>query len=180
VGTSIPVTDGAVSDVAVTDGGRVLLAGQTTGSSLAIGASAVMETEPWELFVASADAGGAIEWTHLHGGGGSDRAASVAVDAAGNSYVSGEFERAVDFGGGPLYSAGGDDLFIASYGPNGVHRWSRAFGDASDDIARSISHDDASGAQCVTTEFSGLEHRSYDGLMVEFGGGGTGAALVLR
>jgi hypothetical protein len=180
VGTTIAVTDGTVNDVAIGDDGRAILGGGTTGPSLVIGDSPAVATRAWELFVSSVDAGGSVEWTHVFGGGGSDRVASVAVDASGNTYALGELERAVDIGGGALYSAGGDDIFVASYGPNGAHRWSKIVGGPSADIARSITHDETTGAQCVGGSFEGLEDRDYDGQAVEAGGGGTGIILVLR
>lgn len=40
----------------------------------------------------------------------------VAVDAAGRSYVVGDFAATVNFGGGPMASAGGRDIFLATYG----------------------------------------------------------------
>jgi hypothetical protein len=39
---------------------------------------------------------------------------------------------AIDFGGGPLTSSGGGDVFVAKLGPNGDHVFSRRFGDAAD------------------------------------------------
>jgi hypothetical protein len=41
----------------------------------------------------------------------------VAADASGNVLVTGRFERTVDFGGGPLTSTGGDDVFLLKLHP---------------------------------------------------------------
>lgn len=49
--------------------------------------------------------------------------------AAGDIIVAGTFDGSVDFGGGPLSSAGLDDVFIASYSSAGVHQWSARYGD---------------------------------------------------
>ena len=41
----------------------------------------------------------------------------VASDAAGNVLVTGFFEGTVDFGGGPLMSAGSSDVFVVKLEP---------------------------------------------------------------
>lgn len=51
----------------------------------------------------------------------------VAVDPAGNSYVTGQIQRTVTFGEGAeavtVHSAGWQDAYVASYDPEGVLRW---------------------------------------------------------
>ncbi len=53
-------------------------------------------------------------------------------DASGNYYVAGEFEGTVDFGAGPLTSAGGSDIFFLKLDPSGSVIWSKRFGAARD------------------------------------------------
>ena len=48
----------------------------------------------------------------------------IAVDAQGNTYVTGSFLGTANFGGQSLSSVGLKDIFVASYDQNGVHRWS--------------------------------------------------------
>ncbi|WP_437321070.1 hypothetical protein [Sorangium sp. So ce385] len=55
----------------------------------------------------------------------------LAVDARGNILITGAFEGTVDFGGGPLVSAGYKDAFVLKLDPHGRHLWSRRFGDLS-------------------------------------------------
>ena len=43
--------------------------------------------------------------------------------------VTASSDGAIDFGGGPLFSAGQHDLFIARLASTGEHMWSRQFGD---------------------------------------------------
>jgi hypothetical protein len=57
----------------------------------------------------------------------------VALDTAGNLYLTGEFSGVVDFGGGQLASKGKTDVFVASFTSNGAHRWSKSYGDVDDD-----------------------------------------------
>ena len=58
----------------------------------------------------------------------SDSGRAIAVDGARNVLVTGEFRGTVDFGGGPLSSAGDRDIFLAKYDAAGAHLWSQRFG----------------------------------------------------
>ena len=42
---------------------------------------------------------------------------AVAVSTAGSVVVAGDFRGALDFGQGPIVSAGDDDVFLASFAP---------------------------------------------------------------
>ena len=69
-----------------------------------------------------------------------------------------------DFGGGVLTSAGGADIFVAKYDSTGAHLWSKGFGDAANQFARSVAS--APSGDCVVT-----------GLILgptDFGGGAVG------
>jgi len=67
-------------------------------------------------------------WSHSFGGALPDAGYAIAFDPSGNVLVTGSHSGAVDFGGGPLNSNGGEDVFIAKFGAQGVHQWSRSFG----------------------------------------------------
>jgi chitodextrinase len=54
-------------------------------------------------------------WTKRLGGTTNDSGEAVAVDGSGNVIVGGLFSGSVDFGGGPLTSAGGYDIYLAKY-----------------------------------------------------------------
>ena len=73
-----------------------------------------------DIFVASYSPGGAHRWSRRFGGTSGDRGNGVVVDGNGNVTVTGFFGGTVDFGGGALTSAGGSDIFVASYTPSGV------------------------------------------------------------
>jgi len=47
----------------------------------------------------------------------------------------------VDFGGGPLTSAGASDIFLVKFGPTGTHYWSKRFGDAANQYTDGIAVD---------------------------------------
>ena len=67
-------------------------------------------------------------WSHSFGNTSEDLGNAVAVDAAGNVFLTGTFNGTVDFGGGNLTSVGTDDIFLAKYNSRGVHQWSKRYG----------------------------------------------------
>ncbi|MBI4702640.1 MAG: hypothetical protein HY744_16080, partial [Deltaproteobacteria bacterium] len=91
---------------------------------------------------------------------------AVAVDGAGNVFLASGFDGTVDFGGGPLVSAGNWDVFVAKLDQDGKHLWSKHFGDAESQWAYGVAVDTA-GSVLVTGEFYGT---------VDFGGGPLASA----
>ena len=89
------------------------------------------------------------------------QAYGLAVDASGDVIVTGRFKSTVDFGGGPLTSAGSFDVFLAKFDPSGGHVWSQRFGDSGDQAAYVVTAD-ASANVIVTGRFQST---------VDFGGG---------
>jgi hypothetical protein len=69
-------------------------------------------------------------WGSRSGDIGNQRAYDIAADIAGNALVAGVFEGEVDLGGGPLSSAGDNDIFVAKLDSAGKHIWSKRYGDA--------------------------------------------------
>ncbi len=92
----------------------------TTGDDDCDGSSSCVET---------------TQWAYDTSGSGSDNGYAVAVDGDGNVVVAGYFVNTVDFGGGPLTSAGGSDVFAVKLSGDGEHLWSQRFGGTSDDFA---------------------------------------------
>jgi hypothetical protein len=104
---------------------------------------------------------GAFLWGARFGDSSDQHGKSVAVDGAGNVLLAGDFSGAVDFGGGPLISAGASDISIAKFSATGAHQWSKRFGDASNQYGNVVAAD--KGGNVVLTG-------SADGT-VDFGGG---------
>jgi len=67
----------------------------------------------------------------------------------------------MDCGGGPLTSAGGTDIFVVKFDPNGNHLWSQRFGDSDSQYGTGVAAD-ATGNVILTGSFYGT---------VDFGGG---------
>ena len=104
--------------LAVTAAGDILVAG-STGGSLGGHASA----GGLDAFVALLDGRGAVRWTAQLGSPGEDKATRVAVDAAGEIYVTGSTEGALGDGRGA-----GLDAFLWRLSPAGQTRWVRQLG----------------------------------------------------
>jgi hypothetical protein len=83
---------------------------------------------------------------------------SVAIDAAGNRYVTGSFYNNADFDPGSgtvnLSSAGGSDIFLAKYDASGGLVWAKAMGGTSYEFGQSVAVD-GSGNALVTGYFEG-------------------------
>lgn len=79
----------------------------------------------------------------------------VALDSSGNVVVVGSFFGTVDFGGGPLISAGSSDVFVAKYKPDGTHLWSKRYGGTGAEYANSVVLD-SSGEVYVSGVLNGV------------------------
>lgn len=97
-------------------------------------------------------------WTKSYGGNGWDYGGAIALDEAGNIYVSGRFSGAVDFDPGNgfnfLDAAGSTDVYIQKLNPEGEFIWARAVGGAGEDVSFGLDLD-GEGNVYVTGNFSG-------------------------
>ena len=139
--------------VAMDPAGNVRLTGYFQ-DTVNFGGGNLVTTGDHDVFVAAFSNTGAHQWSRHSGGVNYDEGAAIACDAAGNSVVTGSFNDAVDFGGGALANAGGEDIFLARYDAAGAHVWSRSFGGASYDYSTSLALDPADNV-LVTGYFVG-------------------------
>ncbi len=101
-----------------------------------------------DAFLASFDTGGRLRWATYLGGTGDDGANGVAVDGAGNAYVTGSTES-MDFpvtaGAAQPHYGGGDDMwgdaFVASYAAGGRLRWATYLGGEAGEGGHAIAAD---------------------------------------
>ncbi|HTN92267.1 MAG TPA: hypothetical protein VL242_51710 [Sorangium sp.] len=104
-------------------------------------------------------------WARGFGGAGGEEGISIASDASGNYYVSGSFRGTVDFGAGPLTSAGESDIFFLKLDPSGSVLWSKRFGNERGDGGGAVTVD-ASGNVFLT----GVYTYSPSGMGLDLGG----------
>ena len=96
---------------------------------LRLGTGEVRSGGGFDLFVMKMDPLGSTIWARTFPGPqGNEWVHALAVDPAGAVVIGGTFERAVDFGGGPIMSAGPISGYVARFDPLGQHVWSRVFG----------------------------------------------------
>jgi hypothetical protein len=114
-----------------------------------------------------------VTWASRAGDASDQTALGVAFDPQGNVLVTGSFHGTIDWGGGPLVSAGGSDIFLVKLDKAGKHLWSKRFGDASDQTATAIAVSAIgevwiTGAITGTVDFGGAPLASADPLADAF------------
>ncbi len=113
------------------------------------------------LFIAKFAPDGKHIWSRSFGGVGTTVPLGMAVDNQDAVVLTGYFSATLDFGGGPMTPAGGNDLFIVKFAPTGKHVWSRSFGGAGSELGTAVATDSKNNL-LVTGQFSSP---------VDFGGG---------
>lgn len=154
--TSIQEGYGVAADAS----GNVIVSGRFYGA-VDFGDGPLTSAGQTDIFVAKFDPDGNLIWGKRFGDTGEEYAVAVAVDASGNVFISGYLYDSVDFGGGTLTSAGGNDIFLVKLDSDGNHVWSDSFGDSDDQNVHGVAAD-ASGNVAITGDFEGA---------VDFGGG---------
>jgi hypothetical protein len=160
--------DAAAHGVAVDSSGAVYVAGFTSGS---LGGSPDAGGD--DAFLARFDSSGTLQWTALLGTPGEETASGVAIDPAGDVYVTG-------FTSAGLHdnpNMGGDDAFLAKYDSAGVRQWTTLIGRGGNEVACSVGSD-GEGHAFVTGHTSGhLGSNSnagdYDVFLVRYGPDGV-------
>ncbi len=150
-------SDDAVRGVATDSSGAVLATGYQGSYNVDYGGGAQFNHGGNDLFLAKYDATGTWVWSKTVGGTGYDQGNAVAATSTGDVYLTGYIGSSasgVDFGGGPLISAGLSDVFIAKYSSTGTHLWSRRFGGTGNDQGMAIAVD-SSGNVYVIGSFEG-------------------------
>ena len=82
---------------------------------------------------------GTCVWSHRYGDPQPQYSGAVAMNAVGDIFVSESFAGTVDFGGGPLASAGGLDVMLARYDASGKYLAAVRFGDVGEQSATGIA-----------------------------------------
>ena len=125
----------------------------------------------YDAFVSKYDAVGMLLWTRQLGTVYTDIANAIAVDAAGNSYITGYTDG--DLGG---VNAGSRDVFIAKYDSSGTLLWTRQLGTIDDEVANGAAVD-GSGNVYITgytyDSLFGTNAGGTDAFVVKYDASGT-------
>src|SRR5919198_1284353 len=144
--------------VAVDGAGNALVTGDHLASVIFRGVTYPNAGYAEDIFLAKyAAADGAEMWFKHFGGPNTDigtgiavdlrcvggsNATGVAVDSAGDVVVTGNFDQAIDFGGGALASAGSGDIFVTKLsGASGAQVWARGYGAAGNESGNAVAID---------------------------------------
>ncbi len=134
--------------------GRVAIGG-SHGAAMTDFASALTSNGGGDGFVVEYDTGtGALSAAHAFGGTGWDSVDALAYAPDGALAVGGNFAGTVDFGLGPIASAGGQDGVVVVYEPGGATRAVRRIGGKSSDAVHAMTYD-SSGQLVVAGYFRG-------------------------
>jgi len=99
-----------------------------------------------DFVLAKLNSKGRLVWVTTAGGAKIDRGYAVAVDAGGNSYVTGHFQsETIAFGSTVLTSRGDYDVFVAKFDPNGNPLWAKSAGGSAYDFGHGIGVDPKGG-----------------------------------
>jgi hypothetical protein len=132
--------------------GNLYLTGHVCGNTVDFGedfgvSDVKVSKGTWDIFVTKIDTNASYLWTRSIGGTSSDYGEDIAVDLAGNVYVTGSFMDTVDFaeefgatdvkiceGVGSCYG----DAFVTRINADGSYAWTRAIGGQDGDVGKSI------------------------------------------
>jgi hypothetical protein len=118
-----------------------------------------------DIFVAKLDANGDGVWAVHFGSTGDERDPRIAIDAAGDVYITATFTGQVAFGAVNLVSMGDIDVFVAKlHGSDGSVAWAISRGTAGTDRAGDIAVD-AMGHVVIGASLNGTPMATGDALL---------------
>ncbi len=148
------------TSVAVDKDGNILVAGYFSGT-VDFGGGPLTSADLLDIFVAKYSPSGAHMWSKSFGGTGDDGCYGVAVDAAGNVFITGAFKSTVNFGSSTLTDFASSEFFLAKFSASGAHLWSRKATGNGIDFGLGLAID-ANGDVVTTGSFN---------VAINFGGG---------
>ncbi|MEO7329315.1 MAG: hypothetical protein ABI193_12095 [Minicystis sp.] len=158
--------------LAVDGSGNIIIDGLSWGT-VNFGGAPLTSTGPkGSIVVAKLDPNGAHLWSHIFQNTANAAAPElwrVAVDDQNNTVFAGAFWGSIDFGAGPVVSAGQRDVFVVKIDPGGSLVWAKRFGDGLDQEGTQAVAD-ASGNVFITGNFNGSLNFG-SGSMVSAGSG---------
>ena len=145
-------SDSGIS-VAITPAGNIFLTGVFSGTASFGGVNHV-SAGGQDIFLAMYNASGVHQWSNRYGGTANDSSTSVAATSVNNGYLTGFFQNTIDFGTGPLASAGATDLFLLKFNSTGGWMVAQRFGGTLSDQANGVAVDGSDHA-VITGSFAG-------------------------
>ncbi len=153
-------SDQTGTDVSADPAGNVLITG-SFGGSIDFGGGALVTAGGFDVYVAKLDADANHLFSQGFGDANEQYARHVLTDASGNVLLAGVFMGTMDFGGGPIASAGSFEGYVAKLDPAGNHVASRRYGGIGEVYSQGLAVDPPGNVLLG----------GYYELVVDFGGG---------
>ncbi|MFZ1688853.1 MAG: T9SS type A sorting domain-containing protein [Flavobacteriales bacterium] len=154
-----------VTDVCTDADGNVLFTGYSSSDDLIIGGVTLSNPGPNQSFLVKLDPMGTALWVRGCYGTCSHQSTSVAVDPAGNAYLSGWFFNSpLTYDGVATATASGYDGYLFKFTPDGDALWAKNIAGIADEEIKDITADGTGHIYAVGTTESPLVH--FDGLQV--------------
>lgn len=134
--------------VGVDGSGNLYVSGVIQGT-VSFGSTNLTSAGSNDIFLTKLNSSGVAQWATKVGGTGDDNGGwmqGLAVDSAGNSFVSGGIQGTVTVAGNALTSAGGLDVFVGKVNTSGVWQWGVIGGSSGNENTYGVSLDGQGGA----------------------------------
>ena len=141
-------------DITLDGQGNAWVTGHFEGTA-SFGSHTLTANGEYDVFAAKLDFSGNWFWAVQVGGPDFDYGTGIALDGAGNAYLSGYFYGTAIFGSQSLVASGGEsdaDIFVAKLDPDGNWLWAVTAGGTEDDAGFRIAVD-GSGYACLVGMF---------------------------
>lgn len=123
--------------------GSVYFTGNYKGSGITFGSVTLSDNSlgDYSIYVAKYDSSGIFKWAEESKNGSRGKGISIATDASGNAYLTGEFHSyVISFGVKNAYSiGGGSDIFLIKFNQTGIAQWLNSYGSSGTDKGNSIA-----------------------------------------
>jgi hypothetical protein len=126
--------------VALDDTGNVYATGYFQDEAN-FGGTMLTSLGSYDLFITKLNPDGFLIAAFRAGGISEDWGTGIALDPAGNVYLTGYFSLSIGFGPTVLTSYGGVDIFITKMNSGAIYQWARQAGGLSEDVGLSIKAD---------------------------------------
>ncbi len=127
--------------IGIDPSGNCYVSGYIASATATFGTNTLHTAGGNDIFVAKISPSGSFLWARSAGGPGDDRAQPVVFDSQGNVYLGCHYSGNATFGNVTLTNAGGEDIAVVKYDPNGNFQWVISAGGSTDDEASAIEFD---------------------------------------
>jgi hypothetical protein len=157
-------------DVAVDSAGNSHITGYFKGRA-SFGSVTLSSAGGLDAFVAKVDASGKVLWAVAGSGSSTVEGTDIAVDSAGNVYITGFYSGKVSFGSVTLSTSNARDIFVAKANASGKFLWAQSTLGAALDITSAIAVDSAGQATIASFMTARVSKDGKSWVWTNHGGG---------